>query len=154
MGINVMSNLRDFRPGEEVGSLSEHPIDAIPVGKLKANGAEVSRVTYARLFAKIGTTYGAGNGTTTFNLPDYRGMFLRGWDNGRGVDVGRGLGTDQDDEIKSHSHNIFQIINGAAGGSVGNPRNGTTGDGSWNSGLTGGVETRPKNVSVLICIKY
>lgn len=59
-----------------------------PAGWLAANGAAVSRATYADLFAAIGTTFGAGNGTSTFNLPDLRGEFLRGWDNGRGVDTG------------------------------------------------------------------
>jgi microcystin-dependent protein len=52
------------------------------VGWLKCNGAAVSRSTYAVLFAAIGTLYGAGDGTTTFNLPDYRGEFLRGLDDG------------------------------------------------------------------------
>ncbi|WP_231679148.1 phage tail protein, partial [Ralstonia pseudosolanacearum] len=49
--------------------------------------------TYAALYAEIGTTFGAGDGAATFNLPDLRGEFLRGWDDGRGVDSGRGIGT-------------------------------------------------------------
>ena len=55
-------------------------------GWLECNGSAVSRTTYAALFAIIGTTYGAGDGITTFNIPDLRGEFIRGWDNGRGVD--------------------------------------------------------------------
>jgi len=55
-------------------------------GWLECNGSAISRTTYAGLFAIIGTTYGAGDGTTTFNIPDLRGEFIRGWDNGRGVD--------------------------------------------------------------------
>ena len=51
-----------------------------PAGWLKANGAAVSRTAYADLFAAIGTTYGAGDGRSTFNLPDLRGEFIRGWD--------------------------------------------------------------------------
>lgn len=50
-----------------------------PTGWLQCNGAAVSRATYAALFAAIGTVYGSGDGSTTFNLPDARGMFLRGW---------------------------------------------------------------------------
>ncbi|WP_197369874.1 phage tail protein, partial [Ralstonia pseudosolanacearum] len=53
-----------------------------PSGWLKANGAAVSRTTYAALYAEIGTTFGAGDGAATFNLPDLRGEFLRGWDDG------------------------------------------------------------------------
>lgn len=72
---------------------------------LKCDGAAVSRTTYAYLFAKIGGTYGAGNGSTTFNLPDFRGVFPRGLDEGRGLDTGRTLGnTVQEDQNKSHSH--------------------------------------------------
>lgn len=77
---------------------------AAPEGWLKANGAAVSRTTYAALFAVIGTTFGAGDGATTFNLPDMRGEFLRGWDDGRGVDVGRALGSAQAHMTASHNH--------------------------------------------------
>lgn len=75
-----------------------------PVGWLKANGAEVSRTTYANLFAAIGTHYGAGNGSTTFNLPDLRGEFLRSWDDGKGVDKSRLFGGWQDSDNKAHQH--------------------------------------------------
>lgn len=75
-----------------------------PAGWLKANGAAVSRVAYAELFAAIGTTYGVGDGFTTFNLPDLRGEFVRGWDDGRGVDGGRALGSSQSGSIQSHAH--------------------------------------------------
>ena len=73
-----------------------------PAGWLKANGAAVSRTAYAALFAAIGTTYGAGDGRSTFNLPDLRGEFLRGWDDGRGVDAGRALGSAQAHALQSH----------------------------------------------------
>lgn len=77
----------------------------VPEGRLlKANGAALSRSAYPELFAKIGTLYGNGNGTTTFNLPDLRGEFLRFWDDGRGVDANRGLGSKQSDQNKSHTH--------------------------------------------------
>jgi microcystin-dependent protein len=49
--------------------------DTAPAGWVKANGAALSRTTYAELFAAIGTTFGAGNGSTTFNLPYMRGEF-------------------------------------------------------------------------------
>lgn len=71
------------------------PQDKIPAGWLIENGAALSRTTYATLFAVIGVTYGAGDGATTFNLPDRRGEFDRGLDLGRGVDPGRVLGSAQ-----------------------------------------------------------
>jgi microcystin-dependent protein len=56
------------------------------------------------LFSVIGTTYGAGDGLTTFAVPDLRGMFVRGFDNGRGLDPLRVFGTQQADSFKSHNH--------------------------------------------------
>ena len=66
-----------------------------PLGFLKCDGSAISRTDFSRLFSVIGTTYGAGNGSTTFNLPDLRGEFLRGFDDGRTVDSGRVIGTAQ-----------------------------------------------------------
>ena len=75
-----------------------------PKGSLVCDGRLLSRTTYADLFARIGTTYGAGDGSTTFQLPDYRGEFLRGWDGGRVVDAGRVRGSFQTDQNKTHTH--------------------------------------------------
>lgn len=75
-----------------------------PAGWLKANGAEVSRTAYADLFAAIGTAFGVGDGFNTFLLPDLRGEFVRGADDGRNVDPGRVLGSAQADQNKAHSH--------------------------------------------------
>lgn len=86
------------------GGIVFHCGTTAPAGTLKANGAEVSRTAYARLFAVIGTTFGAGNGTTTFNLPDYRGAFIRALDDGKGRDPGRTLAAFQDSQNKSHAH--------------------------------------------------
>ena len=75
-----------------------------PTGWLMCNGDAVSRTTYAALFSTLGSTYGAGDGSTTFNLPDLRGEFVRGLDGGRGVDSGRTLGSAQSGQNASHSH--------------------------------------------------
>jgi microcystin-dependent protein len=69
------------------GLISFFTMTSAPTGWLKANGAAISRTTYASLFGAIGTTFGAGDGSTTFNLPDLRGEFLRGFDDGRGIDA-------------------------------------------------------------------
>lgn len=80
------------------------PSSTVPAGYLECAGQAVSRTTYAALFALIGTSFGPGNGTDTFNVPDMRGEFVRGWDHGRGIDTGRALGSAQDEAFKSHSH--------------------------------------------------
>ena len=77
-----------------------------PTGWLKANGGAVSRPAYAALFAAIGTTFGAGDGATTFNVPDLRGAFMRGWDDGRGLDAGRTFGAYQDFANAWHAHGV------------------------------------------------
>ena len=83
-----------------------------PAGYLICNGAVVSRSTYANLFAVIGTAFGAGNGSTTFGLPNLLGEFIRGWDAGRGVDSGRGFGTLQGSNNLSHNHDGLTQFNG------------------------------------------
>ncbi|KWO62546.1 tail fiber protein [Burkholderia territorii] len=98
--INVPSS---FVPA---GTLLPFAGAAVPAGFLLANGAAVSRKTYAALFAQIGGIYGAGDGASTFNLPDTRGVGLRGLDNGRGLDPGRSLGSYQGDSTASHTHGV------------------------------------------------
>jgi hypothetical protein len=83
-------------PLEGVGSISifANPATSIK-GWLYCLGQNVSRTTYYDLFTVIGTTFGAGDGSTTFRLPDFRGEFIRGWDDTRGVDPGRQFGSVQ-----------------------------------------------------------
>ena len=101
----------------EAGDLSSILPFLVPVGTsimfnkptaptyfLKENGAAVSRATYAALFGQIGVEYGAGDGSTTFNLPESRGEFFRGLDDGRGVDSGRSIATAQSEMVGAHTH--------------------------------------------------
>lgn len=60
---------------------------SVPEGYLLCDGGAISRTTYSYLYNAIGTTYGSGDGSTTFNLPDLRGEFIRGLDGGRGIDT-------------------------------------------------------------------
>lgn len=136
------------------GIISAWGVNTVPYGWLECNGAAISRAVYANLFANIGTTFGAGNGTTTFNVPDLRGEFIRGWDNGRGIDSGRAFGSAQSDLLKSHFHIMkkFNRSTGAGTGFFAMDDNGT--DGSENTEATGGAETRPRNVALMFCIRF
>lgn len=138
-----------------------------PTGYLKANGAALSRTTYADLFTAIGTTFGSGDGSTTFNLPDLRGEFLRGWDDSRGIDSGRSFGSAQADDFTSHQHktNARRESSGINDIPWGQQADGTSTYGRYTYGTsyqgdyalvspTGGSETRPRNVALLACIKY
>ncbi len=72
-----------------VGAVFSFAGSTVPEGYLLCNGAQISRSTYSALFSAIGTAHGNGDGSTTFNLPDYRGRFLRGRANGSGLDPDR-----------------------------------------------------------------
>lgn len=71
------------------GAVIPYAGSAAPAGWLLCGGQAVSRSDYAALFAIVGTTYGAGNGSTTFNVPDLRGRVVAGVDNMGGTDAGR-----------------------------------------------------------------
>ncbi|MEN5279020.1 phage tail protein [Brucella sp. TWI432] len=155
----------------------------IPNGYLYCNGQTVSRTTHAALFSAIGTRYGAGDGSTTFALPDYRGVFIRGWDDGRGVDGGRAFASWQDNQNQSHSHSVsgttasggnhrHEYLDANVGGqSIGtgithsngtaraslNAQTSYSGDHSHSfsgtSSSSGGNESRPVNLSAFYAIK-
>lgn len=136
------------------GLMFTHGSDVVPTGYLECDGAAVSRTTYANLFAVIGTKWGAGNGTTTFNVPEMRGEFPRGWDHGRGIDAGRAFASAQADEFKSHVH--AQRGAGPSGSNTTaqySTNLTTTGDQFTNTAPTGGSETRPRNIAVMWIIK-
>jgi microcystin-dependent protein len=140
----------------DVGMVSAFALNTPPNGWLRCNGAAVSRTTYSRLFAAIGTTYGAGDGSTTFTLPDLRGQFLRGHDAGANVDPGRAFGSAQGDTLASHAHPLLSIA--GSGTTEGFQFASVTGafasESTTNVGNNGGNETRPKNVAMLYCIKF
>lgn len=163
------------------GSVHMMATTIAPSGYLKCNGTAISRTTYAALFAIIGTTHGAGDGSSTFNVPDLRGEFVRGWDDSRGVDSGRSFGSSQSDQNQQHNHTA------TATSSVTDPghfhdvpyTNSDSGDGvieesgtgfsgvePTNSATTGisvstsvsiansgGNEARPRNVAMMYVIK-
>lgn len=143
--------------GSEIGAVSAFAMPTPPEGWLVCDGAAISRTDYADLFAAIGTHWGHGDQVSTFNLPDLRGEFVRGYDDGRGVDVGRTFASAQTDEIKQHSHSN----NGQTGpinshGATYPYRVAIAGSGTFAAGETGevgGVETRPRNIAMTYAIK-
>ncbi|WP_423192986.1 phage tail protein [Cupriavidus sp. H18C2] len=133
----------------KAGMIMFHTKSVAPSGFLKCNGAAISRTTFGELFSEIGTTFGAGDGSTTFNVPDLRAEFIRGWDDSRGVDSGRAFGSGQGFSVESHNHlyggTAIQFAPGANGSLV-------TGN-TYSTSFYGGSETRPRNVALLACIK-
>lgn len=170
---STISDIVTKDSGLKAGTIAFFGMTTAPAGWIKANGAIISRITYSDLFSAISTTYGAGNGTTTFALPDLRGEFPRFWDDSRGVDTSRGIGSSQTGATRL-------LMNGSSTGN--NPEgNSTTGIithkpgvemigieatfwGSYTNRVTlrnamdttwgGASETRPRNIALLACIKY
>ena len=90
--------------GVPVGTILAHAANTPPSGFLECNGANISRSTYATLFSTISTTFGVGDGSSTFALPDLRGQFIRGWANTGSTDASRVFGSTQTDQNKNHTH--------------------------------------------------
>lgn len=174
--LDVFSKSETRANGIQPGAIVYFAMNKAPTGYLKANGAAVSRTAYADLFAEIGIQYGAGDNVSTFNLPDGRAEFIRGFDDGRGIDAGRVFGSKQSQQVQKHKHVSFgeayptQLwpfgsstkLNkmGSNGGLDYDNRYFYTNDGTDvddakpNAAGVIGEETRPRNIAWLCCIKY
>jgi microcystin-dependent protein len=109
--INTSSNLTiNYVPiAPPIGSITAYTLAISPPGWLICDGTAVSRVTYASLFAVIGTTFGTGNNTTTFNIPNYQGAFLRGTGT-NGSYSGPALNTSQTHATQTHTHTANSVV--------------------------------------------
>jgi len=158
------------------GTVLAYASSIVPAGWLECNGAELSRTTYANLFAVVGETYGAGDASTTFNLPDLRGGFIRGFDNGAGIDADRVFGSSQDDALQNITGSLNISNASSAGLGPSSSSSGAFSLSSVGSGYTFGnsgggyaitqptfdasrvartaTETRPVNTSMMYIIKY
>lgn len=151
-----------------VGAMVPFPKGTVPAGFLEVDGSVQSVATYPDLAAYLGTTFNQGNeGAGNFRLPDSRGEFLRGWDHGRGVDVGRGLGSKQLDAMEIITGNVGGVRNDTASVTPSGPFSTVSEAGNFATGpgrLTSVVfdsskvvrtatETRPRNLAVMWCIK-
>lgn len=176
-------NLNFREDDKPTGTIITTALTLAPKGYIECDGSAVSRTTHARLFGELGVIYGNGDGSTTFNLPDYRGRFLRGFDNTAGTDpdaasrtdrgdgtTGDTVGTKQSDAFQGHHH---KLETGSSSNGVGyfSPKRVDTSTSSGNLLLVSGrveaaepddlgngtprvsSETRPTNINVMYCIK-
>jgi microcystin-dependent protein len=144
-----------------VGLILPYGGESVPTGWFECTGAAISRTTYSALYTAIATLWGVGDGTTTFNIPDLRGYFLRGWNNGAPAGDpdaasrtgGDHVGSSQADGLKSHTHTLTaqQALYNIGGATYAWNTGGAT---TATSNATGGNETRPKNKYVMYIIKY
>ena len=176
---NILVGPSIVQRGAEVGEVGEILTMAENVvlegPYLYANGDPISRTTYADLYNAIGTTYGVGDGSTTFNLPDYRDQFFRGDSGSRAVGTTQagttsasGLGGTAT-SAGSHVHNVLTSTSGSASAVVPTTSNALTGGNGaqWQANfigsdgahthplsITGAAETRPANIGVRYYIRY
>lgn len=142
--------------------------DTAPTGWTFLEGQAISRTTYPRLFAFFGTTYGVGDSSTTFNLPDSRGRFPRFWDHAKAIDPDRAtrtapsgtsivagdhVGTEQADANLAHTHATPYTNATRDPGASGSLMNYSGSDLSTTTTSSGGSEARPKNINVGAIIK-
>ena len=160
---------------ELAGSIIPIGMSTVPTGYLLCDGAAVSRTVYIVLFTAIGTTWGAGDSSTTFNIPDLEGAFVRG--SGTSTlftqDSTITLAGAQDDSFQAHYHTWHgakqQGGNSTHNNQMTTAQNGTTNQFtdttldqkaySTDTTASGGTprptsETRPNNIGVRYCIKY
>lgn len=132
-----------------------------PTGWRLCNGTAISRTTYSDLFAVIGTTYGAGDGSTTFNVPDYRELALVGvGENTTQTGIENhdvfSLGEFKDDQMQTHTHTTTAgqqtRIHWTGSPDTNLPTYGTNNRTGNNNGRTGDV-TRGKRMGVNFIIK-
>ena len=159
-----------------VGMVAPFATSTVPSGWLYCDGSAVSRTSYADLFSAIGTTWGAGNSTSTFSLPDFRGVFMRGIGTGSYGGLTKGgfsLGTYGQDQVQQHTHpvSLYGIASDGGNNYHWLVKMEQLGDG-WvmknvqeglaSYGMTAygygtarfGYETQPYCVGVKYCIKY
>lgn len=99
--VSTASDGDDFiGPISSTGIICFYPVPNIPTGWLLCDGSPYSRITYSRLYNKIGTTYGSGDGVSTFNVPNLSGYYIKGFDSSRTLNV------PQDAAVGGHTHNF------------------------------------------------
>jgi microcystin-dependent protein len=168
-GITKGTTVSNF--GVPIGAVFHLATSTVPTGYLKCNGDTVPNGTgtvqgvtanFSALYATLGSTYGAAGA-----LPDLRGEFIRGFDNGRGIDTGRVMGSSQLDQLQGHWHSTDSGHTGSTGAPYNVPLAGTGGvatNATWyartvvtdstNGAPRTGSETRPRNVALMPVIKY
>ncbi len=161
-------SIADVKTNGGVTIVEETIIDTTPVGSIILWGTNTPPSGWIKLdggstsgYPDLASLYGS-------NVPDFRGEFVRAWDDGRGVDSGRSVLSYQLDSIKSHNHGIISrdianptsafIINDHSGDSIASADNASDANSEvkmnrYSTELTGGNETRPRNISVMYIVK-
>lgn len=149
-GISGAHNLIDTFSLSLVGFVFYYCKQTPPNGWIVCDGRALSRTKYSNLFNVIGITFGSGDGSTTFNIPDLRGEFIRGYDGNRGIDSGRVFGSLQDGTKFTTSRTGARYV--SDGDNSENVQMTNDGQSSTVNPTQEAIVTRPRNVALLPCI--
>jgi microcystin-dependent protein len=124
--VPTSKSVKDYVYNTPAGSVTAFAGSSIPTGYLNCDGSAVSRETYASLFDAIGTTWGAGDGSTTFNLPDLRSATLRGVGTPTAFTSNTviALADKVDDAMQGHYHYLYNYAYNWKNSSSGTPGSG------------------------------
>ena len=153
-GVNLSTQISSAVPA---GTIQSHAASSAPSGWLICDGSAISRTTYSDLYSIVGTTWGSGDGSTTFAIPDLRGWFMRGLNGGSGNDPdaasrsgGDNVGSSQGYQLSAHTHGVntgrlyvapqhyYHMVDTV----------------TITAAQSISTESRPKNKYVQFCIKY
>ena len=160
-----MSEFHEVLPQyrDEPGDVALFAAETPPQGYLECNGAAISRTTYAALFAVFGTFFGIGNGSTTFNIPDMRGVFPRGTSDGATVDPDRTTRTRPSDvavvgDVAGSSQAMASSFHRHAPTTATSTHTWTSYSWSHTANTEGpnspGGDVRPVNIYLMFCVRY
>ena len=153
-----LEELINNKPTSVVGSMQIFAGSAVPEGYLLCDGQAVSRSEYSKLFEAIGTTWGAGDGSTTFNVPDMREVAPVGIGQSNRTEGTHDvftLGEFKDDQLQKHTHSMrYWTTSGGASPNVSGGSNFGDRSGTGNNNGRSGTVTRGKRIGVNYIIKY
>jgi microcystin-dependent protein len=173
-GTSLDPSFQAISSGVNAGDVVQTGATTCPAGTLAEDGSAISRTVFSALFTAIGTTYGVGDGSTTFNVPNAKGVFEKGAGSQTisSISYTGTQGTTQGDQLQGHIHNMT-TNNGQAGSlnyygppfsnsgatySTTNFNSTMTPLGPSSDGTNGtprvGADTHPANISHLHCIRY
>ena len=147
--LNKIENGIELSINKDIGFISFYCNPVPPKGWLVCDGRAIGRELYADLYRVIGEQFGAGDGITTFNLPDLRGQFIRGWNSeADGIDKNREFATTQGATRFTTSHYGARYTGNGENESDTIASNAGS---SWSSDTTE-ISIRPNNIALLPCI--
>jgi microcystin-dependent protein len=152
---STIGQMKNSVGGFPTGGVLMFAASGVPAGWLECDGSILPINSYTSLYEVVGQNFKADGTTfdtvTGFQIPDMRGLFVRGWSHGSNIDSGRVFGKTQEDMVGPHTHPYTTFVIGERRGD--HAILAAAGERTSNTGNNSGTETRPKNIALIYCIK-